>query len=434
MGPRGRSGQWQRAVPVWLMSVILIAVASGIGVWWVRQAFVWTPLQQFYLSAYTRSALASSLAHSDRTLSLLSWRTGAALGWPSTRRSFRSRRRRARRRSRCRAAQQARTGRSCGAISSSVTFASTSDLQVWIYRNQTLTDLARPSLITALVLILGLLVAIPKDVQWSRSRRHGRRLKGPELVTVGDSIGGRARTASGSFRWHASGPGSWVSSRCSEFRAIESSHPARHGRLWHRQVGADSTDPPAARGPRRYGHRVRPGPGIHAAVLHARTRRRDPQSHRHALAVLEPGDELRHEAEALAATSLFPDRANEESLLHRRPTAHLCAPTHVPPTAENWRSGCVMTKSSIVVRGTPYASIYHHGVLPPRALWRGVIVPGTANRSMFASRQPRKTGTRAAQSPPGLVRISGRVDPPDVWRRRPGLSALQGAAAPRGAD
>jgi hypothetical protein len=58
------------------------------------------------------------------------------------------------------------------------------DLQVWIYRNQALTDLARPSLITIfVVLIAGLLVAIPKDVQWSRSRRRGRRLKGPELVS-----------------------------------------------------------------------------------------------------------------------------------------------------------------------------------------------------------------------------------------------------------
>jgi type IV secretory pathway TraG/TraD family ATPase VirD4 len=59
------------------------------------------------------------------------------------------------------------------------------DLEVWIYRDQTLFDLVRPSLITVLaVFIVGLLIAIPKDVQWSRSRRHGRRLKGPELVSL----------------------------------------------------------------------------------------------------------------------------------------------------------------------------------------------------------------------------------------------------------
>ena len=61
-GRAAEAGKWQRAVPVWLMSVILLALASGIGIWWVRQTFVWTPLQQFYLSAYTRSAIASSLA------------------------------------------------------------------------------------------------------------------------------------------------------------------------------------------------------------------------------------------------------------------------------------------------------------------------------------------------------------------------------------
>ena len=61
-GRAPEAGRWQRAVPVWLMSVMLIAVASGGGMWWIRQTFFWTPLQQFYLSAYVRSAVASSLA------------------------------------------------------------------------------------------------------------------------------------------------------------------------------------------------------------------------------------------------------------------------------------------------------------------------------------------------------------------------------------
>src|SRR3989442_3574481 len=56
------AGKWQRALPVWFLSVTLLALASGIGVWWIRQTFVWTPLQQSYLSAYARTALASSLA------------------------------------------------------------------------------------------------------------------------------------------------------------------------------------------------------------------------------------------------------------------------------------------------------------------------------------------------------------------------------------
>ena len=61
-GRAAEAGKWQRALPIWFMSVILLALACGIGTFWVRQAFVWTPLQQFYVSAYARSALAMKQA------------------------------------------------------------------------------------------------------------------------------------------------------------------------------------------------------------------------------------------------------------------------------------------------------------------------------------------------------------------------------------
>src|SRR5258708_8099846 len=55
----------------------------------------------------------------------------------------------------------------------------------WIYQDQTLTDLAKPALWGGLgVLLVGLVVAIPKDSARKRIRKHGHRLKGPELVTV----------------------------------------------------------------------------------------------------------------------------------------------------------------------------------------------------------------------------------------------------------
>ncbi len=60
-----------------------------------------------------------------------------------------------------------------------------------------------------------------------------------------------------------------------------------HGRLRHGEVGPDPAAARAARGPWGHRHRVRPGPGVHTAVLHARTRRRDSQSPRCPLAVLE---------------------------------------------------------------------------------------------------------------------------------------------------
>jgi len=185
-GRAPEAGKWQRTVPVWFMTVILFALASGVGVWWVRQTFVWTPLQQLYLSAYARSALASSLAipTGRYRLLLMENRRGSRLAIdeevvpissPTGDTTF----------ALSELARQAGSGRLVWRDLVVNHARLHADLMVWIYRNQTLTDLARPSLITVfVVLIAGLLIAIPKDLQWSRSRRHGRRLKGPELVSV----------------------------------------------------------------------------------------------------------------------------------------------------------------------------------------------------------------------------------------------------------
>jgi len=55
----------------------------------------------------------------------------------------------------------------------------------WIYRDQNFLDLVKPALWGGLgVLLVGLVVAIPKDAARKRERKEGRRLKGPELVSV----------------------------------------------------------------------------------------------------------------------------------------------------------------------------------------------------------------------------------------------------------
>jgi hypothetical protein len=55
----------------------------------------------------------------------------------------------------------------------------------WIYRDQAVLDLVRAAGWGGLgVLVAGLVIAIPADVARARERRHGRRLKGPELVTA----------------------------------------------------------------------------------------------------------------------------------------------------------------------------------------------------------------------------------------------------------
>jgi hypothetical protein len=274
-GRAPEAGKWQRAVPVWFMSVVLLALASGVGVWWLRQRVVWTPLQQFYLSAYARSALASSLT--IRTgryrLLLMENRRGSRLAIdeevvpissPTGETTF----------ALSELAWQAGSGRLVWRELLVNHTRLHTDLEVWIYRNQTLTDLARPSLITVFIVsIAGLLIAIPKDAQWSRSRRHGRRLKGPELVSVRQF--NRRTRADGIWfmqtpRLSAKLLG--VQPALAIPRAIESSHLLIMGdsgtgkSALIRQLLTQLED----RGDTAIC--VRPGARIHAAVLHARTR------------------------------------------------------------------------------------------------------------------------------------------------------------------
>jgi len=361
-GRAAEAGKWQRAVPVWSMSVSLLALASGIGVWWVRQMFVWTPLQQFYLSAYTRSAMASSLAIQTGRyrLLLMDNRRGSRLAIdeevvpissPTGDTTF----------GLSQLAQQAGSGHLVWRDLVVSHARLHSDLQVWIYRNQTLTDLARPSLITVfVVLIAGLLVAIPKDVQWSRSRRHGRRLKGSELVSVGQ-FNRRMRANGIAFVQTARLPGKLlgVQSVLGIPRTIESSHLLIIGdsgtgksalirqllrQLEDRGDTAIVYDPALEYTPQFY------TPERGDVILNPIDARSPYWS---------PGDELRHEAEALTlATSLFPDRVNENPFFTegpRRIFAHLLT---FRPTAEELASWlCHDEELDRRVQGTPYASI-----------------------------------------------------------------------------
>ncbi len=206
-------------------------------------------------------------------------------------------------------------------------------LRVWIYADQTLTDLARPSLIAVFVVfVAGLLIAIPKDVQWARSRRHGRRLKGPELVSA-RQFNRRTRANGIAFVQMPRLPAKLlgIQPALAIPRAIESSHllimgdsgtgksaliRQLLGQLEDRGDTAIVYDPALEYTPQFY------TPERGDVILNPLDARSPYWS---------PGDELRHDAEALTlATSLFPDRVERESVLHRRPAPHLCAPADVP--------------------------------------------------------------------------------------------------------
>jgi type IV secretory pathway TraG/TraD family ATPase VirD4 len=361
-GRAPEAGKWQRAVPVWFMSAILIALASGIGVWWVRQTYVWTPLQRFYLSAYARSALAGALAirtgryrlllmENRRVSRLAIDEEVVPIASPAGETTF----------AMSELADQAGSGRLVWRDLVHNHARLHTELQVWIYANQTLIDLARPSLITVLiVLIAGVLVAIPKDVQWLRSRRHGKRLKGPELVSV-RQFNRRTRADGITFAQTLRLPAKLlgVQPAVAIPRAIESSHllimgdsgtgksvliRQLLGQLEDRGDSAIVYDPALEYTPQFY------TPERGDVILNPLDTRSPYWS---------PGDELRHEAEALTlATSLFPDRVNENPFFTegpRRIFAHLL--TFRPTAAELalWlRDDEELDRR---VHRTPYASI-----------------------------------------------------------------------------
>ena len=60
-------------------------------------------------------------------------------------------------------------------------------LAQWIYQDHSVMEMARPAWLGALaVFVVGLAVAIPRDRARRHLIEHGRRLKGPQMVTVGE--------------------------------------------------------------------------------------------------------------------------------------------------------------------------------------------------------------------------------------------------------
>jgi type IV secretory pathway TraG/TraD family ATPase VirD4 len=349
-------------MPVWFLSLLVLALAGGVGLWLFRQTFIWTPLQQFYLSAYARSAVASSLGIRTgryRVL-LMEHRRGSRLAIDDEVVPI-----------------AVSTGETTFALSALAREAASghlawrdlvydharfhAQLRVWIYADQTLTELARPSLIAVFaVFVAGLLIAIPKDVRWARSRRHGRRLKGPELVST-RQFNRRTRANGVSFIQMPRLPAKLLGFRPALAipRSIESSHLLIMGdsgtgksalirqilrQLEDRGDTAVVYDPALEYTPQFY------APERGDVILNPLDARSPYWS---------PGDELRHEAEALTlATSLFPDRVNENPFFTegpRRVFAHLLT---FRPTAEDLASWLSRDEElDRRVHGTPYASI-----------------------------------------------------------------------------
>ena len=70
----GRSevaGTWPRPKYFWFLSLLIVALASGVATGIYQHERTWTPLQRWYLSAYLRSAIAAGLAFENGSYELL---------------------------------------------------------------------------------------------------------------------------------------------------------------------------------------------------------------------------------------------------------------------------------------------------------------------------------------------------------------------------
>jgi hypothetical protein len=186
-GRKEDAGEWPKSRHAWATRMLLAAIVSVALICAYRYAYVLTPLQHFYLKTYIRCGLRSeiNLSRSGRYLMLnVVDRKGPRLALdeevtPVT----------------------TATGEKTFALTDEAVKAGDKRLMFqqvqydnaklheflghWIYRDETFMDFLLPALWGGLaVLCVGLLAAIPKDDVRSHEQKHGRRLRGPELVTA----------------------------------------------------------------------------------------------------------------------------------------------------------------------------------------------------------------------------------------------------------
>ena len=351
------AGRWPHPRPVWTMVALIAALLTAGAVQTYTCLRSWTSLQRWYLSAYLRSGLIAGLGFTGagqyRLLHVVD-RTGSRLALDDEITPAPS-----------------RAGMPFQLTDAAVLAgdralvwqderyrhpALHAFLHHWIYRDQPLTDLVQAAIWSGVaVFAVGAAIAIPMDVVRARARRHGRRLKGPELVSVAqfnrrfraDGVGFRQTRARGRTRW------------LRVPRAIESSHVLIMGdsgtgksalirqiltQLETRGETAIVYDPALE----YTGQFYRPDRGdVVLNPLDARS------------PFWSPGDEWRHEAETLTlATSLFPDRHHENTFFTEGPRRIFAYLLTLRPTPEElgfWL--CHEEELDRRLSGTAYAAM-----------------------------------------------------------------------------
>jgi hypothetical protein len=358
-GRTGAAGTWPHLKPVWTLATLLVGLLGAGAIGAYRYVVIWTPLQRVYLSPYLQSQARAGLGFTTPSryrLLEVTTRAGRRLALDDEVRIVAT-----------------PTGAPTFALTEVAMKmgdrqliwqdASSTDARLhaflgrWIYHDQTVADLVRPAVWGGCAVgLVGLLVAIPMDVARARDRRHGRRLKGPELVTA----------AQFNLRTGADGIGFVQQPRLFRRpsvvrvpRALESSHflimgdsgtgkssliRQVLGQLQDRGETAIVYDPAIEYTPEFY------CPERGDLILNPLDARSPSWS---------PSEEWRHEAEALTlATSLFPDRRERDSFFTNAPRrifAHLLTlnPRPTPEQLAWWL--CHEDEIDRRLVGTPYA-------------------------------------------------------------------------------
>lgn len=363
---RGEYQGWPTRWPVSSFGALLIAFAVGVGIFVYRNAVMWTPLQRWYWDEYLSAQLMPMKANSPNS----NYRLLAKVD----------------RHGKQQLALEAdvvpgpRQGRQLipFALSSQARQAGMADLMVdpvhyssqqmektlsdWIYDGQTPDDLVRPAWVGGLgVLVIGLVLAIPRDRARKRLLDHGRRLKGPQMVTVKEFN-----------QWSgASGIGFATTKKKETLsipRSFESSHVMVMGdsgagksvlqRQLLKQIAA------------RQETAI-----VYDPALEYTPQFLDPERGDLILNPLDvrcpywsPSDEVAHEAEALTlATSLFPDKPRENTFFVEGPRkifAHLLTLKPTPEQLVWWMSH--EEELDRLLKGTELATFIYRGAGPQR--------------------------------------------------------------------
>ncbi|MGO9865807.1 MAG: type IV secretion system DNA-binding domain-containing protein [Terriglobales bacterium] len=341
---------------------LLLAGVVGIGIFTYLNVEVWTPLQRWYWIQYLNTKNFPSPRGDYQVLSKLDQQgqrsmaiDADVLPVPPHGRQFIP----------FELTQQARQAGAIQLVVDNVHYSSAQMNQILagkIFGGQSTDDLLRPAWVGALaVFVMGLVLAIPRNRARRNIQEHGRRLKGPEMVTVKEFN-----------RWSGADGISFLTTKSRESlsipRSLESSHMMMMGdtgagksvlqrrvlmQIAERGETAIVYDPALEHTPQFF------NPARGDLILNPLDVR---------CPYWSPSDEVMHEAEALTlATSLFPDKPHENTFFVEGPRkifAHLLTLKPTPEELVRWMSH--EEELDRLLKGTELTAFIYRGAGPQR--------------------------------------------------------------------